>query len=980
MIFLRTRCQAAASLAIVFLVASAPGLLAAPRQNADSTTAPAGVQQAPAVSVAPTAPTILFVTQPPFPKDFATVNAVFGNHVGATYATPRGGDLWIRYGNGMLRNLTEEAGFGLDPAAAIAVREPCVHWSGKKALFSMVVGGSVQNVLTPVHWQIYEVSGLDPTTPVSIVKLPQPATSNNVSPIYGTDDRILFTTDLPRNGNMLLFPQLDEYESTASNTGIWSMERDGSDLRLLDHSVSGDFSPFIASDGRVIFSRWDHLQRDPLNLDGMGPFGAYNYASESSATKLAKNVEQFPEPFGAAAVGPEKPHAMNVIFPWQMNEDGSGLETLNHVGRHELLDFVSAATYQLPDFFVLPGTKKTIGGFLLQLKEDPLRPGRFIGVSAPEFLTHAAGQIVAFDAAEGKNAEDIVIEALTHPITEKELPNGQPMPPHHPGLFRSPSILSDGALIAVRTTSGYADKALAGSSKLDALYDFHLTTLVKSGAHWVPGARLVPGGIHDTIAYWDNFSFQQITYSGPLWELDPVEVRARPVPEKHADPLPDPERAVLASVLGGHDAVSRLRAYLTAHRLALLSCRDVTRRADLQQEVNLKIAGTTKQTAMPGATPAKLSWAQFIQADALRGYSNTSFSKGRRAIGVPMHDAENEPVAGAPKGAVDLFDDGSFAALVPASRAMSWQLLDPDSKPVVRERYWVTFAPGEIRACSSCHGINKTDVVLNQPPPMNEPKALRHLLQWWNRSTRGGTVGDTVGVFNPTNHRLVFDNGNDGGAADLSYTLPAPGPSAIPIAGDWNGNGIDAPGFYVPATAQFYLYDDAAPGSLLTSFEFGIPGYSLEPIAGDWDGDGTDSIGVYDSATGYFVLRDSNSSGGADVAFVFGPVGARAVVGDWDGDGRDSVGVHVGATGAWMLRNDLSPGPPDATFLFPAATPDEVPVAGDWNADARDSAGFHRRSTGLFRLKNGFDDGHADLQFGFGPAGGIAITGDWNGG
>ena len=40
---------------------------------------------------------ILFVTQPPFGADFATVNAVFGNHQGITEGTPRGGDLYIRY-------------------------------------------------------------------------------------------------------------------------------------------------------------------------------------------------------------------------------------------------------------------------------------------------------------------------------------------------------------------------------------------------------------------------------------------------------------------------------------------------------------------------------------------------------------------------------------------------------------------------------------------------------------------------------------------------------------------------------------------------------------------------------------------------------------------------------------------------------------------------------------------------------------------
>ena len=31
---------------------------------------------------------------------------------------------------------------------------------------------------------------------------------------------------------------------------------------LLDHAPSGDFKPTVDSFGRVIFTRWDHLQRD----------------------------------------------------------------------------------------------------------------------------------------------------------------------------------------------------------------------------------------------------------------------------------------------------------------------------------------------------------------------------------------------------------------------------------------------------------------------------------------------------------------------------------------------------------------------------------------------------------------------------------------------------------------------------------------------------------------------------------------------
>lgn len=65
----------------------------------------------------------------------------------------RGGDLWIRYPDGSLKNLTALAGYGstnpdgFQDDNAIAVRDPSVHWGGDKAIFSMVIGApEIQSV------------------------------------------------------------------------------------------------------------------------------------------------------------------------------------------------------------------------------------------------------------------------------------------------------------------------------------------------------------------------------------------------------------------------------------------------------------------------------------------------------------------------------------------------------------------------------------------------------------------------------------------------------------------------------------------------------------------------------------------------------------------------------------------------------------------------------------------------------------------
>jgi hypothetical protein len=79
---------------------------------------------------------------------------------------------------------------------------------------------------------------------------------------------------------------------------------------------------------------------------------------------------------------------------------------------------------------------------------------------------------------------------------------------------------------------------------------------------------------------------------------------------------------------------------------------------------------------------------------------------------------------------VKIASDGSAAALVPAHRAMSWQTTNAAGTPVVRERYWLSFQPGEVRVCNSCHGVNTRDQ-LGRGVPQNAPEALRELLRFW---------------------------------------------------------------------------------------------------------------------------------------------------------------------------------------------------------------------------------------------------------
>jgi len=705
----------------------------------------------PATAATPSNP-IMFVTQVPVPFDFTTIGSVFGNHLSDPNSAIRGGDLWIRYPDGTLKNLTAAAGFGSTGAAqdamSIAVRDPAIHWSGTKALFCMVIGAPKQqyDYTYKSNWQIYEITGFGKgETPVITKVANQPATFNNVSPIYGTDERIIFTSDRPRNGAQHLYPQRDEYELAPTISGVWSLDATSGSLTLLSHDPSGSFTPTVDSFGRVIFTRWDHLQRDQeADADaGAAPgtvYGTFNYSNETAnAQQLPRQEELFPEPRSSRAdllqgtnlIG----HTFNQFFPWMIGEDGTGEETLNHVGRHELFDYMALSLNDDSNLkYFAPSSNRVNKNRIdnmLQIREDPQHPGVYYGIDCPEFSTHASGQIITLTGPEGMSADNMFVTYITHRATQGYNLDGAPADPNSTGHYRNPLPMTDGTLLAVHAPETRVDKNEGTGNALTTRYDFRIKTMITSGQYRTAGAPLM-AAFTKTISYWQPDFL--VTYSGPLWELYPVEVVARAKPVKIADVIQAPELAIFTEE--NVDLVA-LKSYMAQNNLALIVSRNLTTRdkADKQQPYNLQIPGTATKTAPVSGKVYDISHLQLFQGDQLRGFNgggNGPPRAGRRVLAVPMHDtgSQNPADVNGPPGSVLLGADGSMAAFVPANRAMTWQTTAPDGTPVVRERYWLSFQPGEIRTCTSCHGANTADQV-NNPPPTNKPEALRTLMQYW---------------------------------------------------------------------------------------------------------------------------------------------------------------------------------------------------------------------------------------------------------
>lgn len=199
----------------------------------------------------------------------------------------------------------------------------------------------------------------------------------------------------------------------------------------------------------------------------------------------------------------------------------------------------------------------------------------------------------------------------------------------------------------------------------------------------------------------------------------------------------------------------------------------------------------------------------------------------------------------------------------------------------------------------------------------------------------------------------TFDGPASGGFLFRLFAMNAAGSTSkefrvgseldLPLAGEWQSDGLSRIGLYRPMSGHFFLWRalDPAAGGTAADLEMFFPASERGmPIAGDWDCDGSDGVGVYlpvSDTAGTFLLANKliHSPGVAlmpDVTMtVTHPAGAVIpVAGDWDGDGRVTVGLFLPDTGAFYLTNENKSATLVVETPFASPASGEVPVSGRW--------------------------------------------------
>jgi hypothetical protein len=238
---------------------------------------------------------------------------------------------------------------------------------------------------------------------------------------------------------------------------------------------------------------------------------------------------------------------------------------------------------------------------------------------------------------------------------------------------------------------------------------------------------------------------------------------------------------------------------------------------------------------------------------------------------------------------------------------------------------------------------------------------------------------DTIGVYRPSTSQFLERNTNTPGPPNATIAFGQAGD--LPIAGDWNGDGISDVGVF--RNGQFLLRQPAVililgrpvVVVLTLTVNFGTAGDL--PVVGDWNGDGKDTPGVYRPSTNVFFLTNGNANNSTppvDFSFGLGAPGDLPVAGDWNGNGVTTVGVYRPSSNTFFLTNSLATA---VDISFALGAPGDVPLAGDWNGDGTDTVGVFRPANASFFLANSFAT-VVDVAFTFGLGGDQPVSGVWN--
>ncbi len=316
----------------------------------------------------------------------------------------------------------------------------------------------------------------------------------------------------------------------------------------------------------------------------------------------------------------------------------------------------------------------------------------------------------------------------------------------------------------------------------------------------------------------------------------------------------------------------------------------------------------------------------------------------------------------------------------------SFYLSETPTPPIANQSGWVTTAPTVYEFSSE--GLKTLYAwAIDALGNISESKVISMTINTAYRSPFASKIA-------------VFDNGYwyldtnlswawDGTPTDTLGIFGVGLVGAIPVAGDWNNDGKTEIGVFIDGIWYLDMNGngqwDGEGIDVRGVFGIGVP--AALPVVGDWNGDGKTKIGIFSNGIWYLDMNQNWAWDGeaTDVSGYFGGgvVNALPVVGDWNGDGKTKIGIF--SNGIWYLdmnQNWAWDGEgTDVQGYFGGGLPNVIPVTGDWNGDGITKIGVYSNGNWYMdKNRSWFWDGAVtDIYgaFGLGLSNAVPMVGNW---
>ena len=354
--------------------------------------------------------------------------------------------------------------------------------------------------------------------------------------------------------------------------------------------------------------------------------------------------------------------------------------------------------------------------------------------------------------------------------------------------------------------------------------------------------------------------------------------------------------------------------------------------------------------------------------------------------------------------------------------------IDPKDDAIM----WIPVQPGD---CATGYNFSEILVVQTEPPlppippiPPLPPEPPLPPLETPEPKPFFSEPPPAIVIYQPGQYQRDFlSESNAGGGLPVSYTWHLSVIDAGQPRHDRDDSAAAAlEGIYFYAVGWsgrelnegLWILADSA-GRPSKRYVFGQPG--AIPVPGDWSGDGTTKIGVFVNGYWFLDLDGNGAWGKEDLWAELGTANDRPVAGDWDGDGKSDLGIfgpawsgderairHEAGLPDAKNRNpgrpngrykNIPPDPQEATsgfralkrtalgkfrrdlidHVFQYGSEDDVPVAGDWNGDGVTNIGVFRDGAWYLDADGDGRWSAGDVYLELGQKGDVPVVGDWNG-